>query len=177
MIILLVTYYVMAYDRLIIRSKSTDPNQPGYTYEGLNEKESREMIQWRPLLDGLAEGVISQARNNIGAFGCIIPRASLLALRAILLRHGHLFTVSQLTAIFQYTILPAFQEAAERDTTPVVHIVSESPSISNIDFLATPLPYLRLRTTQTFLCLKLPTLRKSEQWALQNSCSKLVSLI
>lgn len=72
--------------------------------------------------------------------GCFIQRASILTLRSILLRHCNLFSTSQLTVILEQTILPAIQEAAEKDKSHVVTITSESPLISNIDFLVDSLP-------------------------------------
>lgn len=97
---------------------------------------------WRPLLEGLAEGVRSSARSSAGGVGCLIQRGSILALRAILLRHGELFTTEQLYAILEQTLIPAIQSGAENDFCPVVDITSESPSVSNIDFLvdSPPLP-------------------------------------
>lgn len=80
--------------------------------------------------------------TSASGVGCLVQRGSVLALRAILLRHGHLFSTAQLKAIFSDTILPAIQSAAENDRTHVVDITSESPSVSNIDFLVStpPLP-------------------------------------
>ena len=98
------------------------------------------MVLWRPLLEGLAEGIKSPARGSVGGIGCLVPRASLLALRAILLRHGRLFSANQLCAVLEQTMLPAIQKAATSDSSPVVHIISESPSVSSIDFLVDPLP-------------------------------------
>lgn len=98
------------------------------------------MVLWRPLFEGLADGIRSPVRSSAGGLGCLVPRASLLALRAILLRHGRLFTVEQLCAILEQTVLPAIQESALSDESPVIHITSESPSVSSIDFLADPLP-------------------------------------
>jgi hypothetical protein len=102
----------------------------------MSEKESREMVLWRPLFEGLAKGVRSEAKTSAGGVGCLVQRASILALRSILMRHGHLFSAAQLAAILEQTVLPAIQIAAESDTSPVVGITSESPAISNIDFLA-----------------------------------------
>jgi hypothetical protein len=63
-----------------------------------------------------------------------------LAIRAILLRHGALFSISQLAVILQETLIPCFQEAAESDQSPVIAITSESPSVSSLDFLVEPMP-------------------------------------
>lgn len=60
-------------------------------------------------------------------------------MRAILLRHGHLFSTEQIRSILEGTILPAIQLAAENDHSHVVLITSESPTISSIDFLVEPL--------------------------------------
>lgn len=62
-----------------------------------------------------------------------------MALRAILLRHGGVFSVSQWSAILNYVILPAVQIGAESDSSPVTKISSESPSVSSLDFVGEPL--------------------------------------
>lgn len=120
----------------------SDPCATGYTYSAMAENESLAMVVWRPLFEGLADGVRSTAKTSSSGFGCLVQRGSILTLRAILLRHGHLFSTSQLAAILRETILPAIQHAAMGDTSAVVAITSESPTISNIDFLVNspPLP-------------------------------------
>jgi len=118
----------------------TDSNSPGYTYEGLDEEEALEMVLWRTLFEGLAKGVRATTRSREGGIGNFVQRGSVLALRAILLRHGSLFSNDQVTVVLQETILPAFQQAVEHDTSPVTSITSESPSISSLDFLSDPLP-------------------------------------
>lgn len=96
------------------------------------------MVLWRTLLEGLAAGVRSTLPSNAGGVGCLVQRGSILALRSILLRHGHMFSTDQWVAILEQTILPAIQAAAESDGSPVVAITSESPSVSSVDFLADP---------------------------------------
>jgi hypothetical protein len=125
---------------MYFRKQWSDPRAPGYTYGGMSEEESLGLVLWRPLFEGLADGVRSAAKTSSSGVGCLVQRGSILALRAILLRHGHLFSTPQLTAILRETILPAIQSAAEGDSSHVVAITSESPSISNIDFLASPSP-------------------------------------
>lgn len=100
------------------------------------------MVLWRPLLDGLAEGVRSSLPSHAGGMGCLVQRGSVLALRAILLRHGHSFSTAQWHVILKETLLPCIQDAAENDTTPVTRITSESPSVSSLEFVAEsqPLP-------------------------------------
>lgn len=98
------------------------------------------MALWRPLFEGLAEGIRSTAKTSRSGVGCLVQRGSILALRAILLRHGALFSTPELTAVLSETILPAIQAAAESDQSPVVDITSETPAVSNIDFLVDPLP-------------------------------------
>jgi hypothetical protein len=122
--------------------QSSDPRAPGYTYGGLPEKERLGLVLWRPLFEGLADGIRSTVKTSASGVGCLVQRGSILALRAILLRHGHLFSTPQLAAILSETILPAIQSAAEADHSHVFAITSESPSVSNIDFLAKspPLP-------------------------------------
>ena len=117
-----------------------DSVAPGFTYEGLSVEESLEMAIWRPLLDGLASGMCSSVTSNSGGVGCLIQRGSAMALRAILLRHGGMFSVSQWLAILNFVILPAVQIGAETDASPVINISSESPSVSSLDFLGEPLP-------------------------------------
>lgn len=116
-----------------------EPMSTGFTYEGLSEQESLEMTLWRPLLDGLASGMCSSASSISGGVGCLVQRGSLMALRAILLRHGKLFSINQWSAILNFVILPAIQIGAESDTSPVLQILSDSPSVSSLDFLGEPL--------------------------------------
>ncbi|KAL7467733.1 hypothetical protein ACHAXS_007976 [Conticribra weissflogii] len=119
--------------------QSTDPSLSGYTYKGLSDDEALEMAIWRPLLDGLAAGVCSSAPSSSGGVGCLVQRGSVMALRAILLRHGSLFSIPQWSAILSYVILPAIQIGAENDYSPVNKISSESPSVSSLDFIGEPL--------------------------------------
>ena len=121
-------------------AQSVDPDSPGYTYEGLGDRESLEMVAWRPMLEGLAEWVRSPVTDGAGGVGCLLQRGSILALRAILIRHGSVFSTPQLTAILAQTLIPAIQAGAESDESPVLNISSESPFVSSIDFLADPLP-------------------------------------
>jgi hypothetical protein len=104
----------------------------------MSEKESLDLILWRPLFQGLSDGIRSSARTSASGVGCLVQRGSVLAFRAILLRHGSLFSSVQLGAILRETILPAIQFAVERDQSHVVILTSESPSISSIDFLVNP---------------------------------------
>lgn len=99
------------------------------------------MVIWRPILDGLAKGICSPvSTGNSEGVGCILQRGSVIALRAILLRHGHRFSASQWSIIMNQVILPAMQIAIETDTTQVAKIISESPIVSNLDFFTNPLP-------------------------------------
>lgn len=120
--------------------QSSDPLLAGFTYEGLSDEESLEMAIWRPLLDGLAAGMCSRASSISGGVGCLVQRGSTMALRAILLRHGKEFSVTQWSAIFNNVIIPAVQIGAESDSSPVTKISSESPSVSSLDFVGEPLP-------------------------------------
>jgi hypothetical protein len=122
--------------------QSIDPHAPGYTYDGLSESEALEMALWRPLLDGLAEGVRSSLPSHAGGMGCLVQRGSVLALRAIFLRHGYSFSTTQWGVILKETLLPCIQDAAETDATPVTRITSESPSVSSLEFVveSQPLP-------------------------------------
>jgi Sec7-like guanine-nucleotide exchange factor len=119
--------------------QSVNSNQPGYTYDGLEGDDALGMVLWRTLLDGLALGIRSTLPSNAGGVGCLVQRGSVMALRAILLRHGNHFSNSQWKAILIQTLIPAIQIAAESDGSAVVMITSESPSISSVDFLAEPL--------------------------------------
>jgi len=121
-------------------AQSVDPASPGYTYEGLGEEESLEMVPWRPLLDGLAQWVRSCVTDGAGGVGCLLQRGSILALRAIFIRHGHLFSNAQLLAVLTQTLMPAIQAGAESDRTSLLNISSESPFVSSVDFLADPPP-------------------------------------
>lgn len=93
------------------------------------------MVLWRPLFEGLAAGIRSPSRSTAGGVGCLLQRSSVMALRAIMLRHGNQFTTEQLHAILKQSILPAIQSGAECDNSPVARILSESPAVSSIDFL------------------------------------------
>ena len=122
-------------------AQSDDSEAQGYTYEGLGEgEEALEMVLWRPLLEGLAKGVKTISKSRADGMGNFVQRSSVLALRAILLRHGSSFSDIQLRVILTDTILPAFETALENDHSPVVSIASESPSISSLDFLVDPFP-------------------------------------
>jgi len=121
-------------------TQTSDPKAAGYTYDGLDEEEALEMVLWRALFEGLADGVRSTEKSREGGMGNLIQRGSVLALRAILLRHGKLFSDAQLKVVLQQTILPAFHDAVENDISPVRSIASESPAISSLDFLSEPLP-------------------------------------
>jgi hypothetical protein len=112
------------------------------------------MILWRPLFEGLAEGVRSSAKSSAGGVGCLLQRSSILAFRAILIRHGHLFTTSQWAAILSQTLIPSIQAGAESDGSPVLRITSESPSVSNIDFLVEPLPIPPVADDSSLLAFK-----------------------
>mmetsp|Transcript_16189 Transcript_16189/g.23055 ORF Transcript_16189/g.23055 Transcript_16189/m.23055 type:complete len:2231 (+) Transcript_16189:25-6717(+) len=116
-----------------------DPKSFGYTYPSLIGCEAEEMVLWRILLDGLGKGISSLRLSNSGGVGCLIQRASLITLRAILLRHGQCFSVAQWSVILDYVILPAVQIPAAYDVSQVPKIVSETPFVSNIDFLSEPL--------------------------------------
>ena len=120
--------------------KWTDPHSTGYSYGGMSDKESLDLVLWRPLFQGLADGIRSSARTSASGVGCLVQRGSVLTFRAILLRHGNLFSSVQLSAILRETILPAIQFAVERDQSHVITLTSESPSISSIDFLVSPPP-------------------------------------
>jgi hypothetical protein len=121
-------------------AQCTDPTAPGYTYDNLNEEEALKMVLWRTLFDGLANGVRSKERSREGGLGNLIQRGSVLAIRAIILRHGAVFSENQLKAILDQSILPAFQDAVLNDKSPVTSIASDSPAISSLEFLAEPLP-------------------------------------
>ena len=121
-------------------AQTSDSNRPGYTYEDLDESEALEMVLWRTIFEGLAEGARSTSRSREGGIGNLVQRGSVLALRAILLRHGSIFSDNQLSAVLKDTILPCFQEAVEKDNSPVTSITSESPAMSSLDFLSDPLP-------------------------------------
>eukprot|EP00586_Coscinodiscus_wailesii_P008153 CAMPEP_0172522006 /NCGR_PEP_ID=MMETSP1066-20121228/292890_1 /TAXON_ID=671091 /ORGANISM="Coscinodiscus wailesii, Strain CCMP2513" /LENGTH=1699 /DNA_ID=CAMNT_0013304971 /DNA_START=60 /DNA_END=5160 /DNA_ORIENTATION=+ len=121
-------------------SQSIDPFSVGFTYPGLPEDQGEQMALWRPLFDGLAAGISSTARSNSGGVGCLVHRGSIMTTRAILLRHGKVFSPQQLRVLLQHVLLPAIQSAAEYDNFPVINIVSESPALSSLDFLAEALP-------------------------------------
>ena len=115
-----------------------NPEGPGYTYENLSEDDALEMVLWRTLFEGLADGVRSTEKSREGGMGNLIQRGSVLALRAILLRHGRLFSNDQLRAVLEQTVLPSFQDAIQQDTSPVSSIASDSPAVSSLDFLSEP---------------------------------------
>jgi len=98
------------------------------------------MVLWRSLLEGLADGIRSKSKSSAAGLGCLVQRGSILALRAILIRHGCVFSIPQWEAILKETLLPAIQDASENEISPVLGITSESPHLSSIDFLADTLP-------------------------------------
>lgn len=106
----------------------------------MSESDQLELVLWRPLLEGLAKGLRSNADTSASGFGCLVQRGSALALRSILLRHGHTLSTAQLSVILSETILPSIQLAVESDMSPVITITSENPALSAIDFLVDPLP-------------------------------------
>lgn len=118
----------------------SNPEQLGYTYDGLSDEESLGLVLWRPIFEGLADGVRSTAKTSSTGVGCLVQRGSVLALRSILLRHGQVFSTAQLAAILRDTVIPTIQSAAENEESPVVEITSENPSASSIDFLVKSLP-------------------------------------
>lgn len=120
--------------------QSTDSNAVCHTYEGLADGEAEEMVLWRPIVDGLSAGICCRAKSNSGGVGCLVQRGSVMTLRAILLRHGSSFSVTQWAVLLRQAILPSIQRGSENDVSPVVCITSESPSVSSLDFLAEPLP-------------------------------------
>merc|ERR1712232_126449 len=79
-------------------AQSDDADMPGYTYSGLEGDEALEMVLWRPLLEGLSKGAKSTAKSRADGTGNFVQRSSVLALRAILLRHGSCFSENQLGA-------------------------------------------------------------------------------
>ena len=123
-------------------SKLSDPLSESSTNAdcGLSKAERLGLVLWRPIFEGLANGIKSTAKTSASGVGCLIQRGSVLALRSILLRHGHLLSTSQLGLLLRETIIPAIQRAAECDRSHVSLLTSESPSISSIDFLASPSP-------------------------------------
>jgi brefeldin A-inhibited guanine nucleotide-exchange protein len=121
-------------------TQSSDRTLPGYTYDGLSPKEGREMILWRLIFDGLARGLRSSVSCSGGGVGCFVQRGSVMTLRSILLRHGTCFSANQWKVIMNCSILPAIEMAAKSDTSPVMNIISESPTVSNLDFITEPQP-------------------------------------
>ena len=121
-------------------AQHSDPYSPGYTYSNLSDKEALEMVLWRPMLEGLALIMKATVSSRDGGVGCLVQRGSVLAVRSILLRHGNLFSPNQLEAVLKDTLIPAINQAAQSDHTAVATITSESPAVSNLDFLVEPLP-------------------------------------
>eukprot|EP00538_Stauroneis_constricta_P006079 CAMPEP_0119552528 /NCGR_PEP_ID=MMETSP1352-20130426/5482_1 /TAXON_ID=265584 /ORGANISM="Stauroneis constricta, Strain CCMP1120" /LENGTH=2147 /DNA_ID=CAMNT_0007598771 /DNA_START=318 /DNA_END=6761 /DNA_ORIENTATION=+ len=123
-------------------AQCTEPLASGYTYEGLTENEALEMSLWRPLFEGLAQGIRSNQTSAVGGVGCLLHRGSVLVVRSILLRQKDAFSVDQMHAIVKQTIMPAIQFAVRNDDSRVVTITSESPAVSSLDFLveSPPLP-------------------------------------
>lgn len=119
--------------------QSIDPNASGYTYDGLSGAEALEMVLWRPLINGLAEGICTTVSSKAGGVGCLVQRGSVLTLRAIMLRHGHVFSSRQWVVILKQAIIPALQKGAESDSSKVIAIASESPAVTSLDFLSDPL--------------------------------------
>jgi len=81
----------------------------------LSRTEAEEMILWRPLLDGLAMGLSSSVSSTSAGVGHIVQRGCIMTLRAILLRHGHVFSYNQWHVILTQILLPSFFKGAMND--------------------------------------------------------------
>jgi hypothetical protein len=99
------------------------------------------MVLWRPIFDGLLRGIQYNSSGTSQGVGCLLQRGSLMTLRSILLSHGQRFSIQQWKCILE-SITAGLQVSARLDSSPVSIIVSESPSVTKIDFLSAPLPSL-----------------------------------
>jgi len=124
----------------LCNTQHSDRSLSGFTYKGLSAEEEKEMILWRPIFDGLSRGMSSSVTCSSGGVGCFVQRGSVMTLRSILLRYGTSFSPNQWKAIMNDSILPSMELAAKNDTSQVMKIISESPTVSNLEFLTEPLP-------------------------------------
>lgn len=125
----------------VCKTQSENPGAMGYTYESLTDQTEREeMSLWRPIFDGLASGLSSGVKSNSGGVGCLVQRGSIMAIRAILLRHGHIFSPTQWKCILSDVLGPSIEKALAEDQSPIVQIVSESPTVSALSFMPSALP-------------------------------------
>lgn len=123
----------------LCNTQHSDRSLSGFTYKGLSAKEEKEMVLWRPIFDGLSRGMSSSVECSSGGVGCFVQRGSVMTLRSILLRYGTSFSPNQWKAIMNDSILPSIELAAKNDISPVMKIISESPTVSNLEFLTEPL--------------------------------------
>ena len=63
-----------------------------------------------------------------------------MTLRAIFLRHGKKFSPNQWLVILDQVLLPSIQAAIKNDCSAIVHVVSDSPTKSILDFMSSNLP-------------------------------------
>ena len=123
----------------LCNTQHSDRSLSGFTYKGLSAKEEKEMVLWRPIFDGLSRGMSSSVECSSGGVGCFVQRGSVMTLRSILLRYGTSFSPNQWKAIMHDSILPSIELATKNDTSQVMKIISESPTVSNLEFLTEPL--------------------------------------
>lgn len=97
------------------------------------------MVLWRPIFDGLLRGVQYNSSGTSQGVGCLLQRGSVMTMRSILLSHGKIFSIPQWKCILE-SITTCLQASARLDSSPVSIIVSDSPCVTKIDFLSTPLP-------------------------------------
>ncbi|GMH65106.1 hypothetical protein TrST_g3433 [Triparma strigata] len=104
----------------------------GVEYLDLDDNESRALLLWKPIIEGLAWGCIYASGE-----GMIAQRACVCALRAIFLRHGDLFSSNQMKSIISQTLFPPVLERLDgKDAIGPILLFTPSP----IDF-----PFLFLR--------------------------------
>ncbi|GMH75449.1 hypothetical protein TL16_g06769 [Triparma laevis f. inornata] len=110
----------------------------GVDYLDLEEEESRALMLWKPIIEGLAWGCIYASGE-----GMIAQRACVCALRAIFLRHGSMFSSNQIKSIISQTLLPpVLQRLDGKDAIGPILLFTPSP----IDF-----PFLFLRAGPRWL--------------------------
>ena len=114
-------------------SEAVDGASQSMSYEGLEAEDATYMALWRPIIDGLATGMINAAGE-----GLVAQRGCVCTLRAILLRWGANFTVAQWRCIIEQSIAPAFSLAIERDSSGIKCLFSDNPLRKNFGMLRAP---------------------------------------
>ncbi|GMH46541.1 hypothetical protein TrRE_jg2094, partial [Triparma retinervis] len=90
-----------------------------------------QMCIWKAIIDGLSEG----AHEARGGRGGLAQRGCACALRAVLLRHGNLFSAKEWRCIVEQSVRPALVRGIRRDGSGVGGLFSRSPLGGELDLV------------------------------------------